>query len=105
VSRPKEFDRAEALSAAKATERVVGQITRLRAAKSPLAGIQNLLFALANEPGTRPKGVSEQILTGRLVRKKSRIVPPVLLRLGLELKTVQQGTQRVGHSPSLPHDG
>jgi len=34
----------------------------------------------------------------------SRTAPPVLLRLGLELKTVQQGTQRVGHSPSLPCD-
>jgi len=95
VSRPKEFDRAEALAAAKAvfwrkgydatttddlrhamsigrqslydsfggkrplylevlqrynTERVVGQITRLRAAKSPLAGIRNLLFAFEDEP-------------------------------------------------------
>lgn len=34
----------------------------------------------------------------------SGTAPPVLLRLGLELKTVQQGTQRVGHSPSLPCD-
>lgn len=34
----------------------------------------------------------------------SRTAPSVLLRLGLELKTVQQGTQRVGHSPSLPCD-
>jgi TetR/AcrR family transcriptional repressor of nem operon len=94
MSRPKEFDRAEALTAAKAvfrkkgydatttddlrhamsigrqslydsfggkrplyleilqrynTERVLAQLTRLRAAKSPLAGIRNLLLGLANE--------------------------------------------------------
>ena len=100
MSRPKEFDRAEALTAAKAvfwrkgydatttddlrhamsigrqslydsfggkrplylevlqrynTERVVAQITRLRAAKSPLAGIRNLLLALANEPEEEKK--------------------------------------------------
>ena len=95
MSRPKEFDRAEALTAAKVvfwkkgydatttddlrramkigrqslydsfggkrplylevlqrynTESVIAQITRLRAAKSPLAGIRNLLLALAEEP-------------------------------------------------------
>jgi len=100
MSRPKEFDRAEALTAAKAvfwkkgyaatttddlrqamsigrqslydsfggkrplyleilqrynTERVVAQITRLRAAKSPLAGIRNLLLAFANEPEAERK--------------------------------------------------
>src|ERR1700745_3841952 len=100
MSRPKEFDRAEALAAAKAVfwrkgydatttddlrhamnigrqslydsfggkkplylevlqrytmERVAAQITSLRAAKSPLAGIQNLLLALAKEPGEKRK--------------------------------------------------
>ena len=100
MSRPKEFDRAEALTAAKAvfrkksydattiddlrhalkigrqslydsfggkrslylevlqrynTESVIAQITRLRAARSPLAGIRNLLLALAEEPEKRRK--------------------------------------------------
>jgi TetR/AcrR family transcriptional regulator, transcriptional repressor for nem operon len=100
MSRPKEFDRAEALAAAKVvfwkkgydatttddlrhamkigrqslydsfggkrplylevlqrynTESVIAQITRLRAAKSPLAGIRNLLLALAEEPEKRRK--------------------------------------------------
>src|SRR5580704_7173685 len=100
MSRPKEFDRAEALAAAKVvfwkkgydatttdylrhamkigrqslydsfggkrplylevlqrynTESVIAQITRLRAAKSPLVGIRNLLLALAEEPEKRRK--------------------------------------------------
>ena len=100
MSRPKEFDRGDALAAAKVvfwkkgydatttddlrhamnigrqslydsfggkrplylevlqrynTERVIAQITRLGAAKSPLAGIRNLLLALAKEPGETRK--------------------------------------------------
>ena len=37
------------------TESVIAQITDLRAAKSPLAGIRNLLLALAEEPEKRRK--------------------------------------------------
>jgi TetR/AcrR family transcriptional regulator, transcriptional repressor for nem operon len=100
MSRPKEFDRIEALAAAKVvfwkqgydatttddlrramnigrqsfydsfggkrplylevlqrynTESVIAQITRLRAARSPLAGIRSLLLVLADEPEEKRK--------------------------------------------------
>ena len=151
MSRPKEFDRAEALSAAKAvfwrkgydatttddlrhamsigrqslydsfggkrplylevlqrynTERVLGQVTRLRAAKSPLTGIRNLLFALANEPEEERKlgcmGVAAVCTFGEEDPEITAIGHAASSVLGSALEEVLRKAKEIGEvKPSL----
>ena len=151
MSRPKEFDRAEALTAAKAvfwkqgyaatttddlrhamsigrqslydsfggkrplylevlqrynTERVIAQVTRLRAAKSPLAGIRNLLLALANEPEEQRKlgcmGVAAICAFGNEDPEITAIGQASSTVLGAALEEVLRKAKKMGEAkPSL----
>jgi TetR/AcrR family transcriptional repressor of nem operon len=151
MSRPKEFDRAEALTAAKSvfwkkgydatttddlrhamsigrqslydsfggkrplylevlqrynTERVIAQITELRAAKSPLAGIRNLLLALAKEPEEKRKlgcfGVAAICAFGDQDPEVAAITHASSAVLGSALEEVLRKAKRMGEvKPSL----
>jgi TetR/AcrR family transcriptional regulator, transcriptional repressor for nem operon len=151
MSRPKEFDRAEALAAAKVvfwkkgydatttddlrhamnigrqsfydsfggkrplylevlqrynTERVIAQITRLRAARSPLAGIRDLLLALAKEPEEKRKlgcmGVAAICVFGDEDPEVSAIGHASGAVLGSALEEVLRKAKKMGEAkPSL----
>jgi AcrR family transcriptional regulator len=151
MSRPKEFDRAEALTAAKVvfwkkgydatttddlrhamkigrqslydsfggkrplylevlqrynTDRVIEQITRLRAAKSPLAGIRNLLLTLAEEPEEKRKlgcmGVAAICAFGEADPEVAAIGDASSAVLGSALEEVLRKAKKIGEvKPSL----